>query len=68
MYYIRTRTYVIVNIIFYIDLRKIKKSYSPEIDQLLKHVEEKISDVLLPEGVVTKQELIGKGLLKRQLH
>lgn len=40
----------------------IKTSYSSEISQLLKYVEEKFSDVLLPEGVVTKLDLIGKGM------
>ena len=39
-----------------------KHSHSAEIDQLLKHVEEKFSDLILPEGVVTKLELIGKGI------
>ena len=39
-----------------------KRSYSVEINQLLKHVKEKFSDLLLPEGIVTKLELIGKGM------
>ena len=56
-------------VLFYVDMEKIKHFYySSEINQLLKHVKQRFFDVLLPEGVVTKQELIGKGLLKRQLH
>ena len=42
-----------------------KHSHSAEIDQLLKHVEEKFSDLILPEGVVTKLELIGKGICQQ---
>ena len=44
-----------------------KHSYSAEIDQILKHVEEKFSDLVLPEGVVTKLELIGKGTATQRI-
>lgn len=47
---------------YFTALEMMKHSYSEEINQILKYVEEKFSDVLLPEGVVTKLDLIGKGM------
>lgn len=57
-------TYLIV-LCHFIALEMMKHSYSSEIDQLLKYVEEKFSDVRLPDGVVTRLELIGKGVYSK---
>ena len=38
------------------------KDNSSEIYEMLKYVEENFSDVLFPKGIVTKLELIGKGM------
>ena len=38
------------------------KDNSSEINEILKYVEQNFSDVLLSKGVITKLELIGKGI------
>ena len=40
------------------------KDNSLQINELLKYVEEKFSDVLFKEGVITKLDLIGKGKIQ----
>ena len=40
------------------------KDHSSQVNELLKYVEEKFSDVLFKEGVITKSDLIGKGTMQ----
>ena len=45
------------------------KDFSSKINEILQYVEEKFSDVLFAKGVVTKLELIGKGIHNKcELH
>ena len=47
--------------IYYYSAVKNEDAHLSEINQLLQYVENQFSDILLPEEIITKLELVGKG-------